>query len=384
MADAIRKTPDSVVQPDSGATNSQDRTGEIQRPDKMPDDFGTRGAHALDTPAVGEGAAELWGQLQDAPYKFDILQALRRLDAAYPERPRTGCATRPAEEPVRLGQEASLSFAPATIAELQQGRRPPHLIQRFFGLLGPQGPLPLYLTEYARDRLRNHQDRTLVRFLDTFHHRLLTLFYRAWARVRPTVSFDRPQDDRFATYVATTCGLGMDSLRERDALPDLAKLHFAGRFAAQTRSAAGLQAILSGFFALPVHLQQFVGQWVELPTNCRFFLGEASGQLGLNTTIGSHVWDCQQKFRVVMGPLRLADYCRLLPGGESLQRLIATILNYLGQELDWDLQLVLRKEETPPIQLGQAGQLGWTTWLAGDPMATDPDDLVVDPLPWGA
>ena len=113
------------------------------------------------------------------------------------------------------------------------------MIQRFFGLFGPQGPLPIHLTEYVRERIRNHGDFTLLRFLDIFHHRMTAFFYRAWARVRPTVSFDQPSSDRFGDYVGSLFGLGMSSLEDRDAFPDLPKRHFAGLLSCQTHHADG-------------------------------------------------------------------------------------------------------------------------------------------------
>ena len=105
----------------------------------------------------------------------------------------------------------------------------------------PMAPLPLHLTEYARDRRRNHRDPTFQRFADIFHHRALSLFYRAWANSRPTVSFDRPERRTGSRCMrGALIGLGMDSLRNRDAMPDLTKLHFAGHLACQTRHAEGL------------------------------------------------------------------------------------------------------------------------------------------------
>ena len=48
-----------------------------------------------------------------------------------------------------------------------------------FGLFGPNGPLPVHMTEYARERIYHHQDTSLSAFADLFHHRLALLFYRA-------------------------------------------------------------------------------------------------------------------------------------------------------------------------------------------------------------
>ena len=126
------------------------------------------------------------------------------------DKPRWGDALRPVDEPVRLGQDPDLSFAPAPLAsfELGQDGAPPRLQVRLFGLLGPNGPLPLHLTEYARERLRHAGDPTLSRFLDLFHHRFLALFYRAWAQAQPHVNRDRPNDDRFAVYVGAFVGHG--------------------------------------------------------------------------------------------------------------------------------------------------------------------------------
>ena len=96
-----------------------------------------------------------------------------------------------------------MAFAPRTVSSLVPGGDgvPPRMEVFFFGLFGPHGPLPLHLTEYARNRLRQAGDPTFARFADIFHHRLLSLFYRAWANAQPTVNLDRPESDRFADYV---------------------------------------------------------------------------------------------------------------------------------------------------------------------------------------
>jgi type VI secretion system protein ImpH len=239
--------------------------------------------------------------------------------------------------------------------------------------------LPLHLTEYARDRARNADDPTVARFADLFHHRMLSLFYRAWAVAQPTVQADRPESDRFAAYVGSLFGIGAPSLRDRDAMPDLAKLHFAGRLACLTRHPEGLQAILETFFHIPVAVEEFVAHWMDLPENCRCRLGEspATATLGVAATIGARVWDGQHKFRIVLGPMAFSQFERMLPGGESLDRLTAVVRNYIGDELFWDVRLVLKKDEVPGTGLGAGSRLSRTAWLKSRPFARDADDLVV-------
>ena len=275
------------------------------------------------------------------------------------------------------------TFAPRSIHALAagQGNIPPRLEVLFFGLFGPNGPLPLHLTEFARDRLRSHGDPTFARFADLFHHRLLSLFYRAWANAQPTVNLDRPDTDRFATVVGLVRGLATPAMRQRDAVPDHAKLYFAGLLSAGPRHPDGLRAMLQEFFGLPIRIDEFVGRWTEIPAECRCLLtaGTPSAVLGVAATIGSHVWDCQQTFRVVLGPVGLEDYLRLLPGGESLPKLVDLVRNYLGDELTWELQLILRKEQAPPMRLGEAGHLGLNGWLEPESLPHDADDFRWNP-----
>ena len=324
-------------------------------------------------------ALALHEALEREPYAFDFYQAMRSLECAFSDKPRLGQSDRAADDPIRVGQKPELAFAPSSIASFKSSKdgKPPRLEVLFFGLFGPNGPLPLHLTEYARDRSRNSNDPTLIRFADLFHHRMLSLLYRAWANAQPAVSFDRPDEDRFGVYIGSLFGMGMPSVRSRDALSDLTRLHYAGSLACQSRHAGGLQGVLAGFFDMPIEIEQFVGQWVDLPEDCQLRLGESprTGALGRTTTVGARIWECQQKFRIRFGPLRLEDYQCLLPGSDGLVRLGTLVRSYNGEELTWDVNLVLMKEDVPPLVLGGPEKLGWTTWLAGPPRTHDAADL---------
>jgi type VI secretion system protein ImpH len=334
----------------------------------------------------GRAAArvELFASLTEAPWSFDFFQALRRIEGLSAAQPRLGKALRPADEPVRVSQEASVAFAPSTLSafEEQDGGLPPRLEQRFFGLLGPNGPLPLHLTEYARERLRHHDDATLVRFLDLFHHRFALLFYRAWAEPRPTVQHDRPEDDRFTRYVGSLAGYAARASHGRDAVPDYAKLFFVGHLSRFARNAEGLASILQGFFGLPARVEQFTLAWLDLPRDQQTVLSGTAGAgstLGSGIVLGQRVRDAQSRFRISIGPMDLDRYHDFLPGGRSLVRLVDWARNYVGFEFDWEVQLVLTRDEVPGIRLGREGHLGWTTWLGARRAPTDADDLVLAP-----
>lgn len=323
-------------------------------------------------------------RLSDEPYRFDFYQTLRRIESAHPALPRLGEAVRPADEPVRLSQPAELNFAPAPIHGISfRSEGPPLLTQRIFGLLGPNGPLPLHMTELARERQQHHADPGLLRFIDLLNHRFTLLFYRAWAQAQPSLSLDRPNDQQFARRLGALSGIGNDTQLGRDAAGDASKLHFTGRLARQTRDADGLLAWVRSEFHAPVRIEQWCGHWMPLAGDERTrirSLGnpELGQQLGRGAVLGSSVWDVQSKFRIVIGPLREARYHAFLPGGGDLARLQAMVRQWVGLEFEWDLKLILAHADVPRLRLGRSGELGRSGWLGRYKKSGDADDLVID------
>lgn len=316
--------------------------------------------------------------LNDNPHSHHIFQALRLIEAAHSDKPRLGRSRRPSEDPVRLTQEVELAFPTSSISSFEKDDPdgPDILKQRFFGLFGPNGALPLHITEYARERQRNHNDPTTIAFADIFHHRMLSLLYRAWANGQPAASFDRSDDDPFDQKVAALSGLAGQAFESRDAMPDLAKRHFSGLMANTTRNEVGLVSILSQFFDADVKIESFVGSWLDLEPHDRGQLGSVA--LGRNASLGEKVWSRSAKFRVRIGPLCHDDYNRLLPGGESFKRLASIVRNYVGDTLEWDLNVVLKADEVPQTALGQTGRLGLTSWI-GQRQQSPAEDLYLAP-----
>jgi type VI secretion system protein ImpH len=320
-------------------------------------------------------------RVAEAPYRYDLWHVLRWIDAKFPDCPPLGRAPRPRMEPLRIGQEPSLAFAPSPnhACDLADASGHPRLTILGFGLFGPNGPLPTHLTEYARERMRAHNDWTMVRFCDLFHHRFTLFFYRAWADAQSTASLDRPAEDRFSRYVGSLVHLGDETLRDRDEVPDHAKIFGAGHLARDTRNAEGIQQLLELFFQTRVRVEEWIFSWLRLSREqqTRLGAGRLAEKLGVGAVVGAQVPDVQGKFRLRVGPLSLAGYESHLPGARPFRQMLAWLRNYIGMEFAWDVRLMLRCEEVPRARLGSKGRLGYTTWLGGRTRTDDADDLVL-------
>lgn len=306
--------------------------------------------------------------LTDAPERFSLFAALRWVEASAPDHPRLGRSRRVAEDVVRLAQVPSLRFAPGELTHIEPGLvedgTVPRLYAEGFGLLGPNGPLPLHLTEYADERRRLHQDPSFADFLNLFHHRLASLFYRAWADAEPAVEADRP-DNRFFGYLGALAGLGTPGLQGRDSVGDRAKLHRVGRFAAMARCQEGLEDILEDHFGVSVRVVPFQARWLDIPEHERLCLGRSRpvSRLGRDASLGRRSWQCQFSFRVVLEALTRAQYETFLPGQPGLVELGDLVRAYTGDEFSWDLELRLKPRQAPLLRLARGQRLGMSSWL---------------------
>lgn len=341
-------------------------------------------APAAEAPArrgVTEADPVLWAQLVAQPFEHDLFMLLRRLDAKGGH-PLLGRAPRPLDEPLRLGQEPSMAFAPSNVSGVDlDSDGPPRISIYGFGLFGPNGPLPLHLTEYARERMRHHGDQTLSAFADLFHHRLILLFYRAWADAQSVNSLDRPDGHRFVEYVASLMNMGQPGLKRRDRIADHARTHMAGHLVRQTRNPEGLIQILRLYFDVPVKVDEYVSDWVMIDERqvSRIGLYGRNHQLGGGATIGLAVRDAQSKFRLELGPLSQDEFRGFLPGSRRLAQLVDWVRQYIGIEFAWELRLVLRRQEARGMRLGGDQQLGWGSWLGTRLSDTDAGDMLFQP-----
>lgn len=325
-------------------------------------------------PSPGDRHADWLRRAGEQPWRHELFALLRRLAAAAPDAPGPGHARWPREESVRLGQAPSLAFAPREIAGIQLTPSGCRVDLFGLGMLGPNGALPLHYTELARERLQTTRDAALVDFLDLFHHRAITLLYRAWAQAQAAAGLDRREQEVFTRYVSSLAGDRLPA----PAAPWPAHARWASAAQRLRRSPApqGLCAALRDYLRLPVRLREFTLRWLAIDPAERSRLGapDRGARLGDAAVLGDRVPDRQGCFTLSLGPLTLAQYLDVLPQrgrGACFEAVHACVRGFVGMEQAWELELVLPASQTRPAALGAPDALARNAWLGDARAAAD-------------
>lgn len=323
-------------------------------------------------------------ELREDPCRFRFFQAVRLLQRLRPERQPVGRFAPPEQEAVRFEARTALEFPASQIQSIDWTQEDqPRVCVNFMGLTGPQAILPYCYSELVIERLRA-RDEALRAFFDIFNHRIISLFYQAWEKYRFAIAYERGELDRFSHHLLDLIGLGTEGLQHRQAVEDESLLYYSGLLAQQPRSAAALEQILSDYFEIPVEVEQFAGAWYRLDsgTQCCFEEGDSySEQLGLGAVVGDEIWDQKSRVRIRLGPMPLSRYREFLPGGEAHQPLRALVRFFASGEFDFEVQLILKREDVPACEIGLEGdrapRLGWMTWMKSARAPSDAGDTVL-------
>lgn len=333
--------------------------------------------------------------LRDQPHRFDLFRAIQLLER------QLSAANEDAADgpPVRFTANPSLSFPAHEIQHLSlpapvdgdgEGVPRAEMTVNLMTMTGPLSALPQVYTETV---IRSLKDRSpgFAAFLDLFNDRIGALFFQAWRRYRLPALYERhglAGGDAASTALLSIAGFGTPHVRGRLSLRDEVMVYFAGLFSQQPRAAISLERMLADACGIPVKVQQFSGRWIAIPQSEQTCLqGGFSrlgsyNRLGVDTVAGARMWDVQGRFRLILGPLTRRQFRDHLPGSPGLRRIVELARLYAGAGLDFDVQLILRRNEVPDCVL-QGGQgagvrLGYDGWLSAFPMVRDPDDAIID------
>lgn len=372
--------------------------------------FGGAAVSALQDPvhALRLPANTVIADLFEHPFDFDFFQAVLVLERfgetqSSSAASATSLFTPPKEQPLRYRVSHSLAFPNNVIDAIDWVSEDQQVSMEvnFMGLTGPSGILPRYYTERLERiaALPPHRHRaTLSEWLDTLNHRLVSLFFAAWAKYRfPAAMFRERQASQgeqasaklFRVALSAVAGIDPQAPQARlsgaqtppQASPgsryrdDL--LAVAGMLGQKPVNAANLASMASLAIGVPVKVAQFEGCWIELPESSQTRLGESGCRLGQSTLLGERIWTREQKIRLNIGPVSQAQFTELLPptnahAGELFTRLSELVRLALGPNTEFDLCPMLEAQNPPQVRLARdesATRLGMDSWL-GPPAET--------------
>ena len=314
--------------------------------------------------------------------RYNFFSAVHLLESLSPNKKGLGSTLEPGREPVRFSVDPGFSFPASDISELIPGEEAEAALMKvaFLGLIGPAGILPNWYNELAVDR-RRAKDTTLTAFLDLFHHRLISLFYLAWKKHQFPVNFQPGAHDRLSGYLLSLCGLGTRGLTGRIGFAEESLNFYSGLLSRTVPSASAISDTVAHFTNAEARVEQFLQRLIPLEPEELSPLGRGNATLGGDSILGTHVWECETTFRVVIGPLGFAQFQRLIPSGDLHRPTFALIRTMVGIEYEFALRLMLRREEVPGCRLGRTAnqpetRLGWSTWLKGEQFRHDTDMAV--------
>ena len=137
---------------------------------------------------------------------------------------------------------------------------------------------------------------------------------------------------------------------------------------------------------MPATVVPFVEQTLRLSADDRATLQGrgTSGALGVDINLGDTVRDVSGKFRLRVGPLDLEGFHALAPETPAFRRLRQLTRLYIGEGLQFEVQVVLLATDVPPFRLTsgpESTRLGRDGWLCSHATVRDSEDAVFSAAP---
>lgn len=347
-------------------------------------------------------------RLKDEPHRFEFFQAVRLLMNHYRKDAAPGqdldilgqviqfrssvSLAFPASEIESLDFEADQSDTPDVAEEAgvinrrknkRMRFRKVSITPSFIGLTGPMGVMPRHYTHYVAEREMYHRDKATRAFLDIFTTRAVALFYQTWLKHRLHLQFEADRKNKFLPMILSLSGMGLSGTRGRlegdsKGIADDTLAHYASALRERPQSVQWFSRVVADYFRVQCKVEQFIGQWFQLPERELTKLGTANCGLGTTAFCGGRIWDRNTKVRLTVGPMRKAQFDAFLPGSRAAENLKQFFKLMVGATFDCEVRLILDKRDLAPASLGSLAsgtRLGWNGWMKSHQHTNDSQDV---------
>ncbi|HEX9621658.1 MAG TPA: type VI secretion system baseplate subunit TssG [Polyangiaceae bacterium] len=292
--------------------------------------------------------------LESSGKRFGFFTAVHLLHRLQPNASPVGELGPSQNEPVRFRHDPQLIFHAGDVSEISfsdHGRGRATLVSTFLGLYGAASPLATHFAEEVI-RAELNDEPSLRAFYDLLHHRLLSLFYRAWKKYRPQVSFRTDGQDAFTRRALTFVGMDFAGAIPRHGLPPFVQLALAPLLSLRTRPERTLRIVLGRLFpGISIGIVPFIGRQARIERDEQVSLGLHNTTLGVDVTIGTRVHDRASRFRVCVGPVEHELYDRIMPGGQHYPVLRTIIEHFTRGVLECELEVTLADDAAVEFRL---------------------------------
>ncbi|GAB1621709.1 type VI secretion system baseplate subunit TssG [Agarivorans albus] len=267
-----------------------------------------------------------------------------------------GSDTLPKNEALRFKVPQNLGFPGKALERVEapvSENQPYSVFVNFFGLTGPSGVMPRHYSEWVMDRCKQ-KDESMRDFLDIFHHRLISLYHRAWEKYQFPLQYQRQQQTNKKDPISS-------ALHSLSGTSNHTQQYLGGLFAQSIRSAQGLKQIVELISGSKVVINEHLGQWLSLSDEEQTSLASRvnpegqHAQLGRSATIGSKVWDVGSALEIEIHAANAQGAQQLLPGSKTLSLLQETVAEYLPAHVRPRWSLMARYRDMPSSRLGKTG-----------------------------
>ncbi|WP_342262173.1 type VI secretion system baseplate subunit TssG [Alphaproteobacteria bacterium endosymbiont of Tiliacea citrago] len=287
----------------------------------------------------------LYQSLLDKPYHFSFFQACFLLEKIHQDKHKfaSGFAF---SEPIRLVPYIHASTPHSSCIKFNSLRNTFHINSP--ALIGFNGVLPSFYAEtiFFQEKQNNFY---FSDFFNIFHHRYYSLKYKLEKKYTQTLQ----NREKAFSEAFNICGLS-NFRYKKQFTPFLSVLTM------KNKSKEGLKNLLEGLLKINIDICEFQEKWFDIPKKHQLKIDRSPL---VNKALGSQTKVHFASIKIIFWFENFEKYIEYLDN-ENKQKEIKDVIKYfLNGELEYNIQLKIKKAPSKTFNFIQQNRLGLTTWI---------------------